>query len=346
MTAEPLASALAYCLVPSPEHTLEGHPEHPDRFARLERAMASLPAGAARRIEPRPAPEEALLAVHPDRYLRALEEACTQGPAYVDYAPTYVTPGSFTAACLAAGGTLNVLDEVLSGRSHTGLALVRPPGHHATATRAMGFCLLNNAAVAARAAQRAGRRRILIVDLDLHHGNGTQAIFEDDPEVLYISTHQYGIYPGSGALEETGIQLGAGTTVNIPLYPHCGDETFARITDQILVPLAQRFAPDLLLVSAGFDSHWRDPLGQLQLTCAGYSRLASTLVDVADELCGGRVLVVLEGGYDAEALAASVESVACSLARLPARPDPLGSGGYLEPDMAPVLERVRQAHGL
>ena len=346
MTGKPHASALAYCLVPSPEHTLEGHAEHPERFARLEQAMASLPAGAARRIEPQPAPEEALLAVHPDRYLRALEAACTKGPAYIDYAPTYVTPGSYTAACLAAGGTLNVLNEVLSERSRSGLALVRPPGHHATSTRAMGFCLLNNAAIAARAAQRAGRRRILIVDVDLHHGNGTQAIFEADADVLYVSTHQAGIYPGSGALDDAGIESGVGATVNIPVYPHCGDEAFARITDQILLPLAHRFAPDLLLISAGFDSHWRDPLGQLQLTCAGYSRLASTLVAMADELCGGRVLVVLEGGYDPEALAAGVESVARALARLPALPDPLGAGGYLEPDMAPVLSRVRQAHGL
>ncbi len=346
MTGELPASPLAYALVLSREHTLEGHPEHPERFARLERAMASLPAGAARRIEPRPAPEQALLAVHPERYLRALEAACTQGPAYVDYAPTYVTPDSYTSACRAAGGTLNALDEVLSGRSRGGLALVRPPGHHATATRAMGFCLLNNTALAARAAQRAGLQRILIIDVDLHHGNGTQAIFEADPEVLYISTHQRGIYPGSGALEETGVGEGAGATVNIPLPPHCGDETFARITDQILVPLAHRFGPDLLLLSIGFDSHWRDPLGQLQLTCAGYSRLASTLVGLADELCGGQVLAVLEGGYDAEVLAAGVESVACALARLPSRPDPLGGGGYTEPDTASLLERVRESHGL
>ena len=346
MTGGPPASPLAFCLVPSPEHILEGHVEHPERFARLQQAMASLPAGAARRVEPRPAAEEALLAVHPDRYLRALEAACMQGPAYVDYAPTYVTPDSFTAACLAAGGTLNVLEEVLAGRSRTGLALVRPPGHHATATRAMGFCLLNNAAVAARAAQHAGCQRILIVDFDLHHGNGTQAIFEADAEVLYVSTHQSGIYPGSGALEETGIEQGAGATVNIPLTPHCGDETFARVTDQILVPLARRFVPDLLLISAGFDSHWRDPLGQLQLTCAGYFHLTSTMVGLAGEQCGGRVLVVLEGGYDAEALAAGVESVACALAGLPARPDPLGGGGYLEPDMGPLIERVRHTHGL
>jgi acetoin utilization deacetylase AcuC-like enzyme len=346
VTGGSLPGPLAYCLVPSGEHQLEGHPEHPERFSRLAQAMASLPAAAARRIDPRPAAEEALLAVHPDRYLRALEAACAQGPAYIDYAPTYVTPFSFAAARLAAGGTLDVLAEVLAGRTRAGLALVRPPGHHATATRAMGFCLLNNAAVAARAAQRAGLQRILIVDFDLHHGNGTQAVFEADPDVLYISTHQAGIYPGSGSVDETGIEAGAGATVNIPLYPHCGDETFARITDRILEPLARRFAPDLVLMSAGFDSHWRDPLGQLQLTCAGYSRLASALGTLADELCGGRVLVVLEGGYDAEALAAGAESLACALAGIPARPDPLGGGGYLEPDITPVLERVRQAHGL
>jgi acetoin utilization deacetylase AcuC-like enzyme len=340
------AVPLAYCLTPSPEHDLEGHPENPGRFANLRETMGELPAGAAFEIDPLPAPDDAILQVHPDRYLRALEAACTQGPAYVDPAPTYVTQGSLVAARQAAGGSLAVLEQVTTGRAHAGLALVRPPGHHATATRAMGFCLLNNIAVAARHAQRSGIRRVMIVDFDVHHGNGTQAIFEDDPEVLYLSTHEYGIYPGSGALDEIGTGAGAGTTVNVPLYPHCGDRTFHLVVNELIVPLARRFGPEVLLVSAGFDSHWRDPLGQLQLTCAGFHALAKDLTALADELCGGRIVAFLEGGYDPEALPGSVRAVACALAHVPAPPDPLGSGGYLEPDMRPLVDRVRHVHGL
>lgn len=345
MTA-PASGALAYCLIPSPEHDLAGHPEHSERFAGLRRAMELLPAGTAVEIRPAPAGDEDLLAVHPERYLDALQAACAQGPAYIDPAPTHVTPGSLSAARLAAGGSVAVLEEVLRGSSRAGLALVRPPGHHATATRAMGFCLINNLAVAARRAQRAGLRRIMIVDFDVHHGNGTQAIFESDPDVLYLSTHQSGIYPGSGALEDTGVGPGAGTTINLPLHPHCGDETFARVTDQVIDPIARRFAPDLLLLSAGFDAHWRDPLAQLQLTCNGFSSLATSLAHLADDLCGGRIVAFLEGGYDAEVLAAGVAGLARALAGLPPPPDPLGPGGYLEPDMHAFLDRVCRIHGL
>lgn len=340
------AVPLAYCLTPSPEHDLEGHPENPGRFANLREAMAELPTGAACAIDPRPAPDDAILQVHSDRYLHALAAACIQGPAYVDPAPTYVTQGSLVAARMAVGGSLAVLEQVTMGRARAGLALVRPPGHHASATRAMGFCLLNNIAVATRQAQRSGLRRVMIVDFDVHHGNGTQAIFEDDPDVLYLSTHEYGIYPGSGALDEIGTGAGAGTTVNVPLHPHCGDQTFRLVADELIGPLARRFGPDVLLVSAGFDSHWRDPLGQLQLTCTGFHALAKNLSELAGELCGGRLVAFLEGGYDPRALAGSILAVACALARVPAPPDPLGSGGFLEPDMRPLVDRVRRVHGL
>ena len=337
---------MSYVLVPSPEHDLDGHPESASRFDRLEKVMATLPAGTTLRLEAPSITDQALFLVHPERYLRALEAACSQGPAYIDPAPTYVTQGSMGAARRAAGGTLAVLDQVLEGKARTGFALVRPPGHHATAGRAMGFCLLNNIALAARHAQELGLRRVMIVDFDLHHGNGTQAVFESDAEVLYISTHQVGIYPGSGQLSDVGLGPEAGMTVNIPLPPHAGDKAFEQIADALIVPLGIRFAPDLILISAGFDSHWRDPLGQLQLTCSGYHKLAAIVAHLADEVCGGRVVAVLEGGYDPEALAGGACAVAHALAGLPAPPDPLGKGGYLEPEMGPLIQRMRQLHGV
>jgi acetoin utilization deacetylase AcuC-like enzyme len=340
------AVPLSYVLVPSPEHDLEGHPENASRFERLGSTMAELPQGTAQRLEAAEAPDEAIQRVHPSAYLRALETACLQGPAYVDLGDTYVTQGSMDAARRAAGGTLAVLDYVLAGGSRTGFALVRPPGHHATAARAMGFCLLNNIAIAARHALDSGRRRVMIVDFDVHHGNGTQDIFETNGDVLYVSTHQYGIYPGSGAVSDVGSGAGAGMTVNIPLHPHAGDEAFRHILDAVIVPLGMRFEPDLMLMSVGFDAHWRDPLAQLQLTCSGYYMLANVVARLADEQCGGRLVAVLEGGYDPDALPGGVRAVAHALAGLPAPADPLGSGGYLEPDVEPLIERVRQLHGL
>ncbi len=337
---------VCYTLVPSPEHDLENHPENASRFEPLEEVVATLPAGIAQRLEAAEAPDEALLRVHPERYLRALEAACKQGPAYIDPAPTYVTQHSLGAARRAAGGVLAVVDQVTSGKAQAGFALVRPPGHHASATRAMGFCLLNNVAIAARHAQALGLRRVIIIDFDVHHGNGTQEMFESDAEVLYVSTHQYGIYPGTGSLIEVGLGAGAGTTVNIPLQPHCGDQAFEQLTKAVILPLGRRFTPELILVSAGFDAHWRDPLAQLQLTCRGYYTLMRSFSRLADETCGGRIIAVLEGGYDPESLAGSVQSVLHALADLPAPPDPLGDGGYLEPEIEPLVERLCQLHGL
>jgi len=340
------ALPLCYSLVPSPEHDLESHPENAARFDLLESAMADLPPGVALRLEPIEDADDVIQRVHPLGYLQALEAACLQGPAYVDMAPTYVTQASMGAARRAVGGTLAVLDHVLAGESRTGFALVRPPGHHATATRAMGFCLLNNIAIAARHAQDSGRKRVMIVDFDVHHGNGTQDIFESSGDVLYISTHQYGIYPGSGAMTDIGSGAGAGLTVNIPLHPHSGDEAFEQIAQTVIVPLGLRFKPDLILISAGFDAHWRDTLAQLQLTCGGYHMLTRTVAHLADNMCGGRVVAVLEGGYDPEAVRGCASAVAHALAGLAAPPDPLGAGGYLEPDVEPLIERLRQLHGL
>src|SRR3990170_6948503 len=295
-------SSIAYTLVPSPMHTLEGHPENADRFS----AFGSIPEGPLGEhlipLEPIPAEPEALVAVHSTAYLGALRQACTQGPGYVDYAPTYVTSQSYECALDSAGGTLQVAKSILSGKVERGFALVRPPGHHATATRAMGFCLLNNIAVAARWAQTVRLRRVMIVDFDVHHGNGTQEIFEADPEILYISTHQEGIYPGTGFVDETGVGAGLGSVINIPLPARAGDSNLLEVFRQIVTPAGMRFGPDLIQVSAGFDAHWRDPLAQLQVSCQGYHALTALLVTLAERTCR-KIMLVLEGGYDPEALA-------------------------------------------
>jgi acetoin utilization deacetylase AcuC-like enzyme len=340
-------TTIAYALVPSPEHNLDSHPENVGRFQHLGRALEE-PALAAHlhQITPRPATEEELTRIHPRAYLEALQRAVAQGPGYIDYAPTYVTPDSYQAALNAAGATLQVAEAVARGVAQSGFALVRPPGHHATPTEAMGFCLLNNLAVAVRKVQALGFRRVMIVDFDVHHGNGTQEAFESDPDVLYLSTHQSGIYPGSGHLDDTGQGMGKGTVVNIPLPAGVGDLAFGQIAKEVIVPLAARFAPDFVLVSAGFDSHWRDTLAGMQLTCHGYYDLALSLVDIARRHSGGRLVFVLEGGYDPEALAGSVQAVLFALAGEPCPTDPLGPAPYTPPDIGPILQNVIAVHSL
>jgi acetoin utilization deacetylase AcuC-like enzyme len=342
-TSDPVVS---YVLVPSPAHELSTHPESASRFRDFTSVFQPPLARSLTLIEAEPAPVEAITAVHPSRYLKALREAVSRAPAYIDHAPTYVTPGSYQAAVLAAGGTLAVVEAVLSGVAQRGFALVRPPGHHATPTRAMGFCLLNNVAIAARRAQSQGLQRVMIVDFDVHHGNGTQEIFEADPHVLYLSTHQVGIYPGTGELRDTGLGPGKGTVVNLPLPANAGDDAFSVLEDQVISPLVERFAPDLLLVSAGFDAHWRDPMAGLQLSIRGFHRLAARLVSLAKEHCEGRIVCVLEGGYDPEVLASGVRAVVCALAEVPPPPDHLGPAPFPEPDITRVVEGALSVHGL
>jgi acetoin utilization deacetylase AcuC-like enzyme len=340
------AIPIAYALVASPEHDLGSHPENHARFAHLLSTLQENVPGKLLHVEAGLASPEELSAVHPIGYLQALKEACAEGPGYVDYAPTYVTTGSFEAARAAAGGTLAVLEAVVGGRAASGLALIRPPGHHATPTRAMGFCLLNNIALAARRAQALGLRRVMIVDFDVHHGNGTQAATEADPDILYLSTHQWGIYPGSGAIDDLGPGEGRGSVYNIPLPGGAGDAAFAGIAERVIEPAAKRFRPEILLVSAGFDAHWRDPLAGLQLTIAGYHALGRALAAIAREHCEGRIVYVLEGGYDPEVLAHGVSAIALSLAGEPFLTDPLGSAPRPEPEVDSVLERVCVSHGL
>lgn len=330
------------------EHHLPGHPENRARLARIMAELAR--AGLLNRmtlIPPRPAGFDRLARVHDAAYVRELAEFAQGGGGHLD-ADTYVGPRSFAAAELAAGGAVELARAVMAGRATNGIALVRPPGHHAVRQGGMGFCLLNNVAVAAQAIlDETGVKRILIVDWDVHHGNGTQDIFYGTAEVLFFSTHQYPYYPGTGGVQEVGTGAGRGYTVNVPLPAGVGDAGFAHAYEAILTPLAEHFRPELILISAGFDAHWDDPLAGLRLSLAGYWSLAQTILGLADRLCAGRVVAVLEGGYNLTVLASGVADLCRALLGDPTPgPDPLGASPQPERSAADVVRAVCQTHGL
>jgi len=332
------------------EHDLPDHPEHAGRiravWAQLE-ADGLIP--RLKSMEAQPADLEAILAVHTAEYLDLLERISQQDRMVGLDADTYVAPVSYEIARLSAGGVINAVAVDAEKRADNAFAIVRPPGHHALSRRGMGFCLLSNVAIAARYAQRTlGLERILIIDDDVHHGNGTEAIFYDDPSVMFISTHQFPHYPGTGAIEDTGRGKGTGYTINIPLPIGHGDSSFAAIVDQVIWKAAERFKPDLILVSTGFDAHWADPLAGLTLSLTGYAHISREFVKMADALCDGRIVFVMEGGYDLTALGHGWANIARVLLRDETIIDPLGQADIRRtaPDIAPILARVKQIHGL
>jgi len=272
-----------------------GHPECPERLAAVGRAIAER-RGQLLSIEARPADEAELVVVHPADHLRQIAAAVRMAPMRLD-PDTYVSRASYDVALLAAGATIDAARAVAQGRVDTAFAAVRPPGHHAEASRAMGFCLFNNIAIAAQALRRDGVERLLIVDWDVHHGNGTQHFFEEDRDLLYFSTHQFPFYPGSGDFIEAGRGDGVGATVNVPLPPGCGDADYVGVLRRILVPVALAFRPELILVSCGFDAHRDDPLASMELGRAGFAEMTHTVRALAEAVCGGRLVFVLEGGY-------------------------------------------------
>lgn len=294
-------------------HFEHGHPERPERVETIRDALIS--AGfweIGMHIEPTGNDLDFLGRVHHTSYLDRLKLACRQG-AYLDM-DTYTTPSSWQLALNAAGGSIAVANSVWNRTAKRGFALTRPPGHHATADAGMGFCLLNNVALAAEylVAEKSAQR-IAIIDTDLHHGNGTQDIFWKRSDVFYFSTHQHPLYPGSGNLDEIGTDAGEGKTANFPLPPGSGDLAFETILDQLIIPLLDRFMPEMILISFGFDPHWRDPLGNLQLSARGYGNLIGKLARWADNNCQGRIALFLEGGYDLEAAAACGGAVVAAL---------------------------------
>ena len=295
------------------EHqTPPGHPESPERAEAMDLVANEWRRRRGEIVAPREATREQLARVHDADYLKQIAE--TAGTSMALDPDTYTSPETYEIARLAAGACVDAVERVMSGQHTRALALVRPPGHHAERDRAMGFCFYNNVAVAAAHAQTLGARKVAIIDFDVHHGNGTQRIFEDDGTVLYCSVHQYPYYPGTGAATETGVGGGAGLTVNVPLEVGATDDDYRVVFEEVIVPEVRRFQPDLLLVSAGIDAHERDPLGGMRLTTAAFGAMTMALRLVADECCQGRIVMVTEGGYDLGALRDSLLAVVDALA--------------------------------
>jgi acetoin utilization deacetylase AcuC-like enzyme len=326
------------------EHDMPGHPES---AGRLRAIMGHLEGQGMLekllRIEARDATNEDLRLVHSQRLIDSVQAAAAGGHHWLDV-DTYVVPRSWPAALRSAGGVLAATDAVLSGDVGSAFSLVRPPGHHSCPDRDMGFCLFNNVAVAAvHAMERGGLSRIAIVDIDVHHGNGTQDAFWSDPRVLYFSTHQFPFYPGTGNWDETG----AGNIINVPLPRGCGDSQYLAAYRDICAPALQRFRPELVLISAGFDAHFADPLALELLSTRGYYEIAQLLQSLADELCGGRIVFALEGGYDHTAISWSVHACFDALLGGDFTPDPLGGGPEVRgPEIDLLLQRIRELHGL
>jgi acetoin utilization deacetylase AcuC-like enzyme len=288
--------------------TPPGHPERPERAEAMTRVVERFRAGGGRVIEPRSATDDDLHRVHTPEYVQSM--TATRGRAVMLDADTFTSPDSEEIARLAAGAVLAGVDAVLEGRSGSrALAVVRPPGHHAESDRAMGFCLYNNVAIGAAYARAHGCERVAILDYDVHHGNGTQWTFYEDPTVLFVSSHQYPFYPGSGGADETGRGAGLGFTLNRPLAAGTRDAEVIARYEQEALPLVERFRPSLMMVSAGFDADERDPLAGLRMTSAGFRSLTGLLVSAADRLCGGRMVLVTEGGYDLTALEEGLQAV-------------------------------------
>jgi acetoin utilization deacetylase AcuC-like enzyme len=301
-------------------HHPPGHPERSERIAAIQAALVANP--ALRGLEvlelefagetPVPgarATHEALVRVHDeqlvDRLFKAGQEAELSGVGDWLDSDTFVGPGSLEAACAAVLSAREAARRAVAGDPVTTFSFCRPPGHHATRSQAMGFCLFNNVAAAAQLALDSGLERVAIVDFDVHHGNGTQDIFYERGDVLYISTHQWPLYPGTGGTDERGRGEGEGFTLNLPLPAGYGDDDYTRIFDQAVLPALDRYQPELLLVSAGYDAHHDDPLAGMELSTAGFGLLAARLLDRANHLCEGRSAWILEGGYDVDALGAS-----------------------------------------
>jgi len=301
-------------LVYHPDYLIHTQAQHPERKERLEYLLAALSEQAVKErvsfINPAPATVDQLSRVHERSHIHFVEEACRQGRRFIDM-DTYIVPQSYSVALLAAGGALAGLKTIMEdGHIKQVFAFTRPPGHHAERGRAMGFCLFNNIAVAAAAArQEYGLKRVAIVDWDVHHGNGTEQIFFEDPAVLFISVHQSPAYPGTGQISDVGRGAGAGYNINIPLPGGSGDADYLLCLEKVIVPVLDCFKPEILLISAGQDAYCQDPLAGMDLTIQGYYRMAEILSGVAERCCDGRVLLCLEGGYHLTGQAGAVRQV-------------------------------------
>jgi acetoin utilization deacetylase AcuC-like enzyme len=324
---------------------------HVENKRRLESIMTGLDWKGIRQlltaIPARPASRDEVALVHRPDYIDRIEEYCRRGGGWWD-ADTFMSRGSYNAALYAAGGTTAAVEAVVKGKVRRAYALVRPPGHHATAGQAMGFCLFNNIAIAAAYALKSlSTKRICIIDFDVHHGNGTQEAFVHNPYVLYISTHQYPLFPGTGRIDETGRGTAEGTAINIPMPAGCGDKEYMAVFEEIVVPAARRFGPELILASAGYDGHWADEMSHMRLSVNGYHAITGIIDTLADELCGGRTVFCLEGGYNLQVLSAAVNNTFNAWLGDDTFEDPLGPPpNPIKPsDITGLLSDLKKRHG-
>ena len=321
-----------------------GHPERVERAEVMQVVAAEFRQRGGRVVEPRPATDEELARVHDREYVGRIRD--TAGRAVALDPDTYTSTDTYDVALLAAGAAVSAVDRVLDGgRGSRALAMMRPPGHHAERNRAMGFCLFNNVAIGAAHARARGLSRVAIVDYDVHHGNGTQWKFYEDPSVLFVSSHQFPFYPGTGAASEMGRAAGTGFTVNLPIEAGGTDADHDRVYVAAALPVLRQFKPELILISAGFDAHMDDPLGGMRVTAQEFGRLTALIAAVADECCDGRVVAVTEGGYDLKALAASLRATVAALAgdtTLADLPAPTGATPRGDACLAAVLPDLKR----
>jgi acetoin utilization deacetylase AcuC-like enzyme len=323
--------------VTSPGHVWPDHPESPSRLSNVNRAVANVDW-----LDATPATPEEVSRAHDLDLVRGIELVCRTESGYIDYAPTFVTHSSYQDALQAAGAALTCTRAVLRGEAPNGFSIARPPGHHAEPGRSMGFCIFNNIYVAAQDALASGAERVLVVDYDAHHGNGTQACAWKDERVAYFSSHQEGIYPGTGFIEDA--PHARRRIVDLPLPAFAGDMAFALALEAVIVPMAQRFRPDMILVSAGFDAHWRDPITSLGVSTQGFRAISQGLVDLADELCAGKIVFLLEGGYDPDNVADGIAAVFAALTGSAVGEDTHGASPHREPGIEGRIDAVRKFH--
>jgi len=318
--------------------TPDGHPEQPARARVMQDVSRRWVEGGGMLTPPRPATHAELARVHTPAYVEQL--AATAGQRVRLDPDTYTSAESYDVALHAAGAAIAAVEHALDENTSV-IAFVRPPGHHAEQDRAMGFCLFNNVAVAAASARAAGLDRVAVLDYDVHHGNGTQWMFYDDPSVLYVSLHQYPFYPGTGAVTDVGRGRGIGFTLNVPLEAGAGDADYDRAMRELVGPVVTAFAPDLILLSAGYDAHTRDPLGGMRLSTEGYAAMTAHVQRLAASCCDGRLAVVTEGGYDLTALDACLDATLTRLAEGPPTSAPPVTGDTSRVDrVIPVVRRA------
>ena len=318
----------------------EFHPERPQRIEVLLGLARELDPEKFQLLPPKSASRSEIELCHDSDYIRLVESTSRRNGYALD-GDTVTSRDSFAVGLLAVGGFLRVLDSIAAGESRNGFALVRPPGHHALSDRAMGFCLFNTIAIGAEyLKQNHGAKKILIMDWDVHHGNGTQNAFYADPSVMFISTHQYPYYPGTGALTEVGTGPGEGYTVNVPLPAGCADTEYLHVFDDIVLPTANKFEPEWVLVSAGFDCHRRDPLGGMSVSEEGFRAMTGIMLEIADRFAASKIAFLLEGGYDLAALRNSVAAVLETMQQTTSEEKP----GVSTSSISPLLQRIHQVH--